>query len=175
MEVVTIDGDPHSSFNVISLGIGDSSPGMFLAHHRSTLGPYFGSVEENNWPSAPLRKKPLQLEARFNKQMMRITEILTNGSLTDISILDFSAFGSKIANLELKHRRESNWPTEMNFALWDENQGSIESMFYDYKRLLIDWKHYMTKMYLKEPDAVFTPLMENIQSFNFTRYHLFIT
>ena len=173
--MVTIDGYPRSSFIVVSLGLGDSSPGMFLAHHRSNVGPYFGSIEENNWPSAPLRKSPLTLEAKFNEQMMRITEILTNGSLADISILDFPAFGSKIANLELKHRRESNWPTEMNFALLDENQGSIENMFYDYKTLLIDWKDYMTKMYLKEPDAVFTPLMENTQSFNFTRYHLFIT
>ena len=139
------------------------------------VGPYFGSVEVNNWPSAPLRKKPSPLEARFNEQMMRITEKLTNGSLADISILDFPAFGSKIANLELKHRRESNWPTEMNFALFNENQDNIENMFYDYKRLIIEWKSYMTKMYLKEPDAVFTPLMENTPSFNFTRYHLSIT
>ena len=107
--------------------------------------------------------------------MMRITEKLTNGSLADISILDFPAFGSKIANLELKHRRESNWPTEMNFALFNENQDNIENMFYDYKRLIIEWKSYMTKMYLKEPDAVFTPLMENTPSFNFTRYHLSMT
>ena len=173
--MVTIDGYPRSSFIAVSLGLGDSSPGMFLAHHRSNVGPYFGSIEENNWPSAPLRKNPSPLEAKFHEQMMRITEILTNGSLVEISILDFPAFGSKIANLELKHRRESNWPTEMNFALLDENQGSIENMFYDYKTLLIHWKQYMTKMYLKEPDAVFTPLMENTQSFNFTRYHLFIT
>ena len=106
---------------------------------------------------------------------MRITEKLTNGSLADISILDFPAFGSKIANLELKHRRESNWPTEMNFALFNENRDNIENMFYDYKRLVIEWKSYMTKMYLKEEDAVFTPLMENTPSFNFTRYHLSIT
>ena len=63
--MVTIYSDPHSSFIVVSLGLGDSSPGMFLAHHRSNVGPYFGSIEENNWPSAPLRKKPLPLEARW--------------------------------------------------------------------------------------------------------------
>ena len=72
----------------------------FLQSHFSLVGPYFGSTDEPNWPSTPLSKEPSLQESYLHKEMMRLTEILSNRKLKNISILDLPAFGSKIAHFE---------------------------------------------------------------------------
>ena len=149
------------------LGLGDASAGAFLANHYPSLGPYFGNIEAQNWPHTPLKNMPTKLESDFNLQMMKITEIISNGSLENVSIMDFPAFGSKFAKLRLKHKIAPNWQTELNFAIL---QGNYESsnLFQNYKTLILDWKSYMEKIALGDPKANFTPRMKNNQLFKFT-------
>ena len=149
------------------LGLGDASAGAFLANHYPSLGPYFGNIEAQNWPHTPLKNMPTNLESEFNLQMMKITEIISNGSLENVSIMDFPAFGSKFAKLRLKHKIAPNWQTELNFAIL---QGNYESsnLFKNYKKLILDWKSYMEKFALGDPMANFTPRMKNNQLFKFT-------
>ena len=104
------------------LELGDLAAGIFLANHYSFIGPYFGSTDGPNWPHSPLSKDPSLQESHLHKEMIRTTEVLSKGKLTNISILDLPAFGSKIAHLEWQHRRISNWPSEVSFSILDELQ-----------------------------------------------------
>ena len=124
------------------LGLGDASAGTFLANHYPSLGPYFGNIEAQNWPHSPLKNMPSKLESEFNLQMSKITEIISNGSLKNVSIMDFTAFGSKFAQLRLKHKIAPNWQTELNFAILQENHDR-SNLFQIYKTLILDWKSYM--------------------------------
>ena len=152
------------------LGLADASAGAFLAYHYSSIGPYFGRKNGHEWPQNPLGKDPTLLEEKFNKQLMEITKILSRGNFSDVSILDFPAFGSKIAWLEKRHKRESNWPTEINFETLKVGKKRLPAAFRDYKILLSHWKKYMIKVFKKDSQASFTPEMENNQDLNFTKY-----
>ena len=124
------------------LELGDLSAGLFLANHYSLIGPYFGSTDGPNWPHTPLSKEPSLQESYLHKEMMRVTEVLSNGTLKNISMLDLPAFGSKIAHLERQHRRVSNWPSEVNFSILDEMNVSLPIAFRNYKLLIDHWKSY---------------------------------
>ena len=152
------------------LGLGDSNPGTFLAKNYPILGPYFGSVDGLNWPHNPIANEPLPLEYDLIQEMMKITEMLSNGTLTDVSILDLPAFGSKIAFLEKQHGRVSNWPIEVNSAVWNEKNVTLPFLFNNYKILIEHWKNYMEKIVMKkESQAIFTAEMKN-EFFNFTHH-----
>ena len=166
------------------LELGDLAAGLFLANHYSFIGPYFGSTDGPNWPHTPLSKDPSHQESYLHKEMMRITEVLSKGKLTNISILDLPAFGSKIAHLEWQHKRISNWPSEVSFSILDEirptttlnpstnNQTkvSLQTAFENYKILIDHWKSYMQKVFMKDLSASFSPEMENNYLFDFTKY-----
>ena len=134
-------------------GLGDASPGVFLAYHHSSLGPYFGGTLGHNWPHDPLSKEPSLLETKFNNLMMKMTDVISNGTLKNTSILDFAAYGSSIARLNKHHKIESNWPTEVNFAILNASQMNLPSVFSDYKILLEDWMNYLIKIYHNDPQA----------------------
>ena len=102
--------------------------------------------------------------------MMRITEVLSKGKLTNISILDLPAFGSKIAHLEWQHKRISNWPSEVSFSILDEMNVPLQTAFENYKILIDHWKSYMQKIFMKDSSARFSPEMENNYLFDFTKY-----
>ena len=151
-------------------GIGSSSAGMFLANHFSTIGPYFGNNDGHNWPREPLSKDPLPLESMLNEMLTKITEKMSSGKLRNTSIIDLPAFGSKIPWLKKKHKRQPNWPTEMNFAIHNKNYKTISETFRNYKTLLKHWENYMEEVYRKDILIGFTPEMENNHIFNFTKY-----
>ena len=113
-------------------GIVDGTAGTFLTQHFSTLGPYFGDMDPYNWPHSPFVNEPTQLELKFNEKMIQMTEIMSNGSLQDVSILDLSAFGSTISWLNRNHKRESSWPIEMNFEVLKRCKGSCQTMVEEY-------------------------------------------
>ena len=46
-----------------------------------------------------------------------MTEKLSDNKLSNISILDLSAFGSRLSNLDKLQTSEPNWPNEVNFAI----------------------------------------------------------
>ena len=165
------------------LELGDLAAGLFLANHYSFIGPYFGSTDGPNWPHTPLSKDPSNLESDLHKEMMRITEVLSQGKLKHISILDLPAFGSKIAHLEWRHKRISNWPSEVSFSILDEIQPTttpnsstnqtnvpLQIVFENYKILIDHWKSYMQKIFMKDSSASFSPEMENNYLFDFTKY-----
>ena len=152
------------------LEIGDMAAGLFLANHYSFIGPYFGSTDGPNWPHSPLSKDPSLQESHLHKEMIRITEVLSKGKLTNISILDLPAFGSKIAHLEWQHRRISNWPNEVSFSILDEMNVPLQTAFQNFKILIDHWKSYMLKVFMKDSSASFSPVMENNYLFDFTRY-----
>lgn len=153
------------------LGPGDLPAGMFLAYHHSALGPYFGNTDGHNWPSDPLSKDPTPLESSFNEETAKMTELLSNGTLKNTSLLDFPAFGSKIAYLRLQHKITPNWPTELNFAIQrGKGNKDLGTLFNNYKIMLNDWKHYLGNTSLENDKAVFTPEMEKNENFNFTKY-----
>ena len=151
-------------------GLADSSPGAFLAYHYSSLGNYFGRKRGHEWPQNPLGKAPTLLETKFNKQFMEMTKLLSRGNVSDVSILDFPAFGSRIGRLNKRHKRESNWPTEINFEVFKISNKSLPSAFREYKHLLTHWENYMDQVFKKDPHASFTPEMEKNQHLNFTNY-----
>ena len=152
-------------------GLGDGTAGMFLANHHSTLGPYFGNKGGHDWPHSPFANEPTNLEFEFNQKMIEMTEIISNGRLKNVSLLDLPAFGSAIAWLDKHHRRESNWQSEINFEILkaNNNQG-FRTMFAEYKNLLEDWERYLMKVYRNDPDARFTQSMASNKMSNFTRY-----
>jgi len=152
------------------LELGDLAAGIFLANHFSLVGPYFGSTDGPNWPHTPLSKEPLLQESYLHKEMMRITEVLSNGKLKNISILDLPAFGSKIAHFERRHKIISNWPNEVNFAIRNEVNVSLPITFEKYKLLIEHWWSYMQKIYKKDSSARFSPEMKNSYLFDFTKY-----
>ena len=97
----------------------------------SSLGPFYGSDDGSSWPNSPLNTPPTQLELDFNELMMKITEKYTNelsghelssGTITDVSILDISGFGSNLASFD-KHAEVTNWPTELNFEIYKAIEG----------------------------------------------------
>lgn len=151
-------------------GLADSLPGAFLAYHYSTIGPYFGTKNGHEWPQNPLGKDPTLLEKKLNKQLQEMTKILSRENVSDVSILDFPAFGSRIGRLDKKHKRESNWPTELNFEVFKASNKSLPSAFREYKILLSHWESYMHQVFKKNPYARFTPEMGKNQHLNFTKY-----
>ena len=113
-------------------GVGEATAGMYLAQHYSRLGTYFGDMDGNEWPHAPLHSVPTPLETNLNNYLTEITKELSYGKLKDISILDLPSFGSKIAHLQADQMKEPNWPTEINFALFKKNMGNMSSVFSEY-------------------------------------------
>ena len=88
----------------------------------SSIGPFYGSDDGSSWPNSPLNTPPTQLELDFNELMMKITGNYTNGTITDVSILDISGFGSNLASFD-KHAEVTNWPTELNFEIYKAIEG----------------------------------------------------
>ena len=151
-------------------GLGSSTAGLFLADHYQALGPYFGSVDGHNWPSDPLAKTPAPLESAFHQKMLRMTELMSHGKLSSVSMLDLPAFGSKIAWLKKRHKREPNWPTEMNFAIYNKSEKNMQEFFRKYKTLLTHWENFIMKVYQNDPLTTFTPEMKVSQSLDFTNH-----
>ena len=152
------------------LELGDLAAGIFLANHHSLVGPYYGSTDGPNWPHMPLSKEPSLQESYLHKEMMRVTEVLSNGKLKNISMLDLPAFGSKIAHLERRHKRISNWPNEINFSILEKLNIPLPIAFEKYKLLIDHWKLYMQKIVMKDSSARFSPEMEKSDLFDFTKY-----
>ena len=107
---------------------------------------------------------------------------MSDGKLKDVSILDFPAFAYSIGTLERSQKRETGWPTELNFALLQSNQSKYESMkekyenfnktdfFTKYKKLLEDWSVYMQKLDSSDYEDYWTDNMANNEYLNFTKY-----
>ena len=130
------------------------------------------TIKGNEWPHTPLHNQPSQLEENFNHVLTRITEVLSEGKLTNISILDLPAFGAKIGKLEKDDQKSSNWPTEINFALHNSNSRNLTDFFFLYKTLLDDWKDHMESLYDPDsnPSDTFTDLMAHNEVMNFTKF-----
>ena len=153
------------------LGLGDGTAGLFLANYYPMIGSYFGDKIGHDWPHSPLHREPTKLELGFNEKMMKITEIISNGSLKEVSILDFPGFGSSIARLDRSHKIESNWPTEINFEILKGIHDDPLLFFGQFKDLLTDWENYIyQKLYQQDPHANFTASMKNSPFLNFTKY-----
>ena len=127
-------------------------------------------IKGNRWPHAPLHKEPSKLEDKFNHLLTRITEVLSDGRLNNISILDFPAFGSKMDHLEKDHQKSPTWPTEVNFAIHNSLNGNLSKVFFQQKKLLDDWKLHMESLYDTDPSDTFTYQMRNNEILNFTKF-----
>ena len=149
-------------------GLGESTAGMYLANYFTQIGPYFGNINENDWPHTPFHEEPTNLEMNFNEHMMKTTLAITRGQLRKVSILDLIAFGSSIAQLDKNQAKESNWPVEMNFEVL--KQTNVTLLFTNYKKLLGDWDSYMDQINLKESEESFTSDMKSNMFTNFTSY-----
>ena len=151
-------------------GLGSSTAGLFLANHYQDLGPYFGDVDGHDWPNNPLAKAPAPLESVFHQVLLKMTELMSHGKLSTVSMLDLPAFGSKIAWLKKNHKREPNWPTEMNFAIHNKTEKNMPEVFKNYKTLLTHWENYIMKVYRKDPMTMFTPEMKVNTFLSFTNH-----
>ena len=152
------------------LGVGSSTAGLFLANHYQALGPYFGDVDGHNWPNEPLVKAPSPLESAFQNKMVKMTQLMSLGKLSNISLLDLPAFGSNIPWLKKHHKREPNWPTEMNFAIQQKSTNNMPEIFKSYKTMLTHWENYMMEFYRNNPLATFTPEMKVSPYLSFTNH-----
>ena len=149
-------------------GIGSSTAGLFLANNYQALGPYFGNVDGHNWPNDPLTKTPSPLEYAFHERMVQMTKLMSPRKLSNVSLIDLPAFGSHLAWVKKQHKREPNWPTEMNFAIRNKSEKNLPELFKTYKTMLKNWETYMIKVYWKDPMATFTPEMKVNQFLSFT-------
>ena len=99
---------------------------------------------------------------------------MSNGKLKDnISILDLPAFASSIGTLEKNQKRESGWPTELNFAIMEVNKNvNVSNVFSQYKILLEHWARYMDRLNFDDTDYgdYYTEDMANNECLNFTKY-----
>ena len=128
-------------------------------------------VKGSEWPHIPLYKEPSKLEVKFNQILTRITEALSDGKLTEISILDLPAFGAKIDQLDKVHPRSENSPTKINFAIHNSPSANISKTFYYYKTVLDEWKHHMESLHDDtDPNDTFTYKMEHNEFMNFTKF-----
>ena len=150
-------------------GLGQSTAGLFLAHHYSKMGLYFGDQKGNTWPHFPLQKSPSLLEKTFDDILMNLTYIVSNGKLENVSLLDLPAFGSKIKNLNKDQKKQPNWPTATNFALLRSN-ANLSHAFVHYKILLDHWKNHMSTLYKQDQSSCFSKEMEMNQYMNFTSF-----
>ena len=151
----------------------ETSLGIYIAYHRKTLGGFFENSLDNSWPYQPLHREPNDWEIQLNEYMTKMTEEISNGKLTDISILDLPGFGSHIANLDQLQQSESNWPNELNFAIYNKFKNSTERMkaFSQYKRLIGLWKIYLENVnqHGNESSTQYPPCIEH-NPFNFTQH-----
>ena len=128
-------------------------------------------VKGNEWPHIPLYKKPSKLEVKFNQILTRIAEALSDGKLTEISILDLPVFGAKIDQLDKDHRKSLNLAREINFAIHNSPKGNITNIFFFYKTVLDDWKHHMESLHADtDPNDTFTYQMAHNEFMNFTKF-----
>ena len=101
---------------------------------------------------------------------------MSNGKLEDVSILDLPGFASSIGTLEKNQKRESGWPTELNFAIrkpYDTvNPVNVSDVFSDYKILLEHWARYMERLNTEDTnyDEFYTEDMGNNEYLNFTEH-----
>ena len=101
---------------------------------------------------------------------------MSDGKLKDVSILDFPAFAYSIGTLERSQKRETGWPTELNFALLQSNNikgyknFNKTDFFTKYKKLLEDWSIYMQKLDSSDYEDYWTDNMANNEYLNFTKY-----
>ena len=101
---------------------------------------------------------------------MRITELLSDGQMKNVSILDLPGFGAKLDHFEKGHQKSPTWPTEINFALHNSLKGNLSQVFLMHKILLNDWNHHMKGLYDTDPANTFTFEMGNNEVLNFTKY-----
>ena len=128
-------------------------------------------IKGNEWPHIPLHKEPSKLEVKFNKVLTRITEALSDGKLTEISILDLPAFGAKIDQLDKDHQKSQIGQKEINFAIHNSTRGNKTNIFFFYKTVLDDWKHHMESLHADtDPNDTFTYQMAHNKFMNFTKF-----
>ena len=70
--------------------------------------------------------KPTPMEIEFNEHLMKITDILSEAKLKSVSILDLSAFGSRVVSLRKGQKSYPNWFTETNFAIRQKVTGHFQ-------------------------------------------------
>ena len=96
---------------------------------------------------------------------------MSGGILEDVSILDLPAFAHSIGTLEKSQKRESGWPTELNFAIRNgKKDANTTELFTKYKKLLEDWRNYMLQLDSTDYEDYWTENMANNEYFNFTHY-----
>ena len=97
-------------------------------------------------------------------------EVMTDGKLKNISILDLPAFGSTISRLDKTFGKDIDWQTQANFEILKNVKNNPLPMFEAYKLLIDGWKNYILMVYENESKAKFTIAMERNKFFNFTRH-----
>ena len=101
--------------------------------------------------------------------MVKITTELSGGQLNEISILDLTAFGSKIAHFDKHQKQDPDWPTEINFGVLQSSK-NVSLVSTKYKKLLDDWRNYMDAISSHDSEPKFTSEMESSTFLNFTSY-----
>ena len=124
-------------------GNAEATAGIYLAFHRNYAGSYFENSLKNYWPYYPLNDEPTELEVRLNKLLVKMTDAMSDGRLKRTSILDLSAYGSPLSNLDPFQTNEANWPYEVNFAIHNKNDTNFTLAFDVVKKLSYHWGQYM--------------------------------
>ena len=151
-------------------GTAEATGGLYLAYHAEKLGNYFKNSYQNQWPFNPLHDQPNTLEIKLNELLKKMAEQMSNGKLKGTSILDLPAYGSRILTLDNHQITESNWPNEVNFAIYGEHR-NMSQTFSHYKNLSHLWREYIDSINEEKlsPDSKFPPsLIQN--QFDFSNY-----
>ena len=149
-------------------GTAEATGGLYLAYHAQKLGNYFKNSYQNQWPYNPLHDQPNALEIKLNELLKMMTKEMSNGKLKGTSILDLPAYGSRILTLDNHQITESNWPNEVNFAIYSEHR-NLSQAFSHYKNLSHLWREYIDSLNEEKLslDSKFPPSLVQNQ-FDFT-------
>ena len=152
-----------------------NSPGQYLTYHiERILGEDSYLSQSTDWLYSTFEEKPDDLTLELNKYFINVTHELSNGKLSDVSILDVPGFGSMFHSFK-KPCEKSPWSLQLNMAIYNQlmkmsnftwSEAWNWDLFYDCSGLVYQWGEYMKD----QESNPFPPSEINNTFFNYTKY-----
>ena len=155
-----------------------TSPGQYLAYHMERmLGEESYMSQSIMWPYVPFDTKPDDQTLALNKYFMNVAHELSNGKLSEISILDVPGFGSMFHPFKKScssyDYSQPPWSLQLNMAIYNQliKKYNFSWSWKDDLRSNCEDLAYHWEQYMKDPEAnPFPPTVINNTFFNYTKY-----
>ena len=167
------------------IGGKEAGMGTLMAYFRKHLGPYFSIKPDLIWPDYPLGSAyPTNMEENIAMQMIKLTSLLSNGMIKNVTILDLPCFGAigefkslivpcKYCNLLFKEKRFTLAAfIQANFAAKMESKGALTKCWIrtSESKSLFEMGTLEWMKYIKDTSDKFPLDVLNHTCFNFTQH-----